>query len=175
MSDLINSLKQAFNDKEYRHGYVDEFLNASIATQIKVLREQREWSQKELADYAGMMQPRISVMENVNYSSWSIKILRKIAEAFDLTLCVSFEGFGKRVEDIDNFTRKDLERDSFPEDLYFKGESEEAEITADCEKYLESPTEGNVIRPDFWKRENNVPRQVVSPPVTSYTGNDYSY
>lgn len=120
MNDLAATLKQAFKDKEYRNGYVDDFLNASIATQMKVLREQRGWSQTELADHAGMLQPRISVMENINYSSWSIKILRKLAGAFDLTLCVSFEGFGKRVEDIGRFSRQSLERDSFDDDPYFQ-------------------------------------------------------
>ncbi len=123
MNDLQKekkTLRQSFRDKEYRHGYVDEFLNAYIATQIKVLREQHGWSQTELGEHAGMMQPRISVMENVNYSSWSIKILRKIAEAFDLTLCVSFESFGRRIEDIERFGRKVLERDFFDNDPYFK-------------------------------------------------------
>ncbi len=118
------TLRQSFKDKEYRHGYVDEFLNAYIATQIKVLREQRGWSQTELGEHAGgMMQPRISIMENVNYSSWSIKILRKIAEAFDLTLCVSFESFGRRIEDIERFRRETLERNSFDNDPYFKEQS----------------------------------------------------
>uniref|UniRef100_A0A6M3IH09 Putative DNA binding, helix-turn-helix domain containing protein n=1 Tax=viral metagenome TaxID=1070528 RepID=A0A6M3IH09_9ZZZZ len=113
MNGLVKSLKRAFRDKQYRHGYVDDFLNVSIATQIKVLREQCGWSQKELADQAGMLQPRISVLENINYSSWSIKVLKKIAEAFDLTLCVSFESFGRRVKDIEKFGRKELERNSF--------------------------------------------------------------
>jgi transcriptional regulator with XRE-family HTH domain len=119
MSALIKLLKQAFKDKDYRHGYADEFLNSSIATQIKVLREQRGWSQKELAQSANMKQPRISVMENVNYSSWSIKILRELAEAFDLTLCVSFETFGKRLADIERFNRENLERLSFEDDPIF--------------------------------------------------------
>src|SRR5208337_164435 len=116
---MKDSLKQAFKDKDYRHGYADEFLNASIATQIKVLREQRGWTQKELAEHAGMMQPRISVMENVNYSSWSINILRELAEAFDLTLRVSFESFGTRLNDIEQFGRKSLERPSFDDDPCF--------------------------------------------------------
>ena len=71
-----------------------------------------------------MMQPRISVMENVNYSSWSIKILRKLAEAFDLTLCVSFESFGTRVNDIEKFSREYLEKFSFKDDPYFKENKE---------------------------------------------------
>lgn len=145
MDDLTNPLKTAFKDKDYRHGYVDEFLNASIATQIKVLREQRGWGQKELGEQADMMQPRISVMENVNYSSWSIKILRKLAEAFDLTLRVSFESFGTRVEDIEKFSRKNLERCSFPEDPYFKETSEEAETAADRKQITIEEGTSNVV------------------------------
>jgi transcriptional regulator with XRE-family HTH domain len=129
MSALTKVLKQAFKDKDYRHGYADEFLNSSIATQIKVLREQNRWSQKELAKRAQMKQPRISVMENVNYSSWSIKKLRELAEAFDLTLCVSFESFGKRLADIERFNRESLERFSFDNDPFF-AEREEMDVAA---------------------------------------------
>lgn len=128
MNDLEKTLKQSFEDREYRHGYVDEFLNSYIATQLKVLREQRGWSQAELAEHAGMMQPRISVMENVNYASWSVKILRKLAEAFDLTLCVSFESFGKRMEDIKRFGREALERTSFDDDPYFQAADEKLAV-----------------------------------------------
>jgi len=59
MSPWAEQLKKLFKDKEYRHGYVDDFLNTSIATQIKVLRERRDWSQEELADKAGMKQPTV--------------------------------------------------------------------------------------------------------------------
>jgi len=123
MSPLADKLKVSFGtNKDYRHGYVDEFLNAYIATQIKVLREQHDWTQQQLADQAGMKQGRISVMENVNYSSWSINTLRRLAEAFDLTLNVSFEDFGKRLVDIDRFSRESLERFSFTEDPVFQHE-----------------------------------------------------
>lgn len=145
MNDSTNPLNNAFKDKDYRHGYVDEFLNASIATQIKVLREQHGWCQKKLGEQADMKQPRISVMENVNYSSWSIKILRKLAEAFDLTLRVSFESFGTRVEDIEKFSRKNLERCSFDEDPYFKENSEGAETTTDRKQIAEPAVATPVI------------------------------
>lgn len=121
---MKSSTKDAFKNKEYRHGYADEFLNTYIATQIKVLREQRGWSQKDLAINAKMKQPRISVLENVNYSSWSINALRKLAEAFDLTLCVSFESFGKRIKDFDEFGRANLEKLSFDNDPAFKDKHE---------------------------------------------------
>lgn len=117
MSELEYKLKEEFKDKEYAHAYVNEFLNASIATQIKVLREQRGWTQKHLASLTGMKQSRISLLENVNYTRWSISTLKTLAEAFDVTLKVSFEGFSTRITDIENFNRKSLERLSRMEDL----------------------------------------------------------
>ena len=126
ISDLVKKIKNSFKSEEYRHAYVDEFLDLSIATQIKVLREQRDWGQKDIADKVGMKQPRISVMENVNYSSWSINTLRKLAMAFDLTLRVSFESFGSRVKEIEQFNRKALERFSFKDDPDFVEKKEDA-------------------------------------------------
>lgn len=40
MNGLVKNLKHEFADEEYRHSYAESFLNSSIATQIKVLREQ---------------------------------------------------------------------------------------------------------------------------------------
>ena len=118
---MINDdLKKAFLRKEYRHVYSEEFLNNSIATQIKVLREQRGWNQDELAEKAGMKQSAISRLEDVNYFSWNVKTLQRLAEAFDLTLRISFEGFGERLDDILEFSRESLERPSFDDDPAFK-------------------------------------------------------
>lgn len=119
MNDLAQKISEDFKEKEYRHSYLDEFLDAWIATQIKVLREQRGWSQKDLAEKANMLQPRISALENVNYSSWSVNTLRKLAQAFDLTLRISFESFGDRTKDFDQFSREYLERPSFDDDPVF--------------------------------------------------------
>lgn len=112
MNEIRDELLQDFRDEEYAHTYAEEFLNASIATQIKVLREQREMSQEELAVKTGMRQERISVLENVNYGSWSIKTLKRLARAFDVSLRVSFETFGTRIEDIANFNKGSLQRES---------------------------------------------------------------
>ena len=118
MNELTNTLKTEFLDKEYAHAYTEDFLNASIATQIKVLREQKEWTQDELATHAGMQQARISLLENVNYSSWSINTLRKLAKAFDLTLRVTFENFSTRIRDIEGFSREALQRTSREDDQH---------------------------------------------------------
>jgi transcriptional regulator with XRE-family HTH domain len=122
MNELVNTLKEEWKDKETRHVYCDEFLNSSIATQIKVLREQRGLTQAQLAALASMMQPRIAAMEDVNYSSWTINVLRRLAEAFDLTLTVKFESFGGKLHEIVVFSRENLEKLSFEDDPIFKEE-----------------------------------------------------
>ena len=107
------------DDKSYRHAYADESLNLSIATQIKVLREQREMRQKDLAELAGMKQSMISRYENVNYSSWSINTLKKLAEAFDVMLDVRFRSFRDLVTLTQGFSRQSLEVPPFSKDPYF--------------------------------------------------------
>lgn len=114
--DLINTA----DDKEYRHAYAEESLNLSIATQIKVLREQRDMTQQRLAEEAGMKQSMISRYEDVHYSSWSINTLRKFARAFDVYLEVRFRSFREMVESVDNFSRETLQVPKFTDDLYFQ-------------------------------------------------------
>ena len=45
MKTIKQRLLDKFHNFAYRHTYVDEFTDAYIATQIKVLREQRKWNQ----------------------------------------------------------------------------------------------------------------------------------
>src|SRR5271155_3062172 len=122
MSGLREELKADFatNDKEYRHAYADESLNTFIATQIKVLREQRGLTQKELATAAEMKQSMISRYENANYSSWSVNTLKKLAEAFDVCLDVKFRSFGELVTAVDGFSRESLQVPKFANDPFFK-------------------------------------------------------
>lgn len=118
-SSLKERLLRLFREKDYRRAYVESFLNTFIAAQIKANREKRGLSQSDLADLAGMKQSRISALENVNYSSWSIRTLRRLAAAFDLVLVVRFESFGAVLNDIADFKRETLERPSFEEDPAF--------------------------------------------------------
>jgi DNA-binding XRE family transcriptional regulator len=74
MSDLTNNFISEFQDKETRHIYADDFLNTWIATQLKVLREDKGWTQAQVAEETGMKQERISVLEDVNYESWRVSV-----------------------------------------------------------------------------------------------------
>lgn len=128
MNGFRDDALREFYDPEFRHEYADEFLKIRIASQLKALREQRHWTQRELAEKAGMKQSRISAMENVNFESWNIRTLRRLARAFDLTLNVEFKEFGKRlIEDMETLRRENLEAAPFDEDPIFRRSAEVAE------------------------------------------------
>jgi transcriptional regulator with XRE-family HTH domain len=142
MSQSVKTLRQDFidnkDDKDYRNAYADESLNITIATQIKVLREQRGWYQKDLADKANMKQSMISRFEDVNYASWSISTLKRLAEAFDVILDVRFRSFKDLVIDTCSFSRESLQVPEFRKDQFF----EEKETGADSDSILNSATPG---------------------------------
>lgn len=117
MKELVKTLAAEFDDKEYAHAYMEEFSNMAIAAQIKVLRDQRGWTQKQLAKAADMKQERISALEDVDYDAWTIKTLRKLAKAFDLTIKVSFEKFSSSILDVSKISHETLKRTSRKEDL----------------------------------------------------------
>jgi transcriptional regulator with XRE-family HTH domain len=120
MNTLFKRLWHAFQDKEYRQVYADGFSDSKIATQIKVLREQRGWTQQQLAEVAGMKQSRIAALEDVNYSSWSLRTLRRLAQAFDIWLDVEFKEFRALWSEMRDFSRESLTRVSFADAQVFK-------------------------------------------------------
>lgn len=131
MTSKREVLSAEFHDPEARRDYAELFGDSSIALQIKVLRLQRGLSQKELAERTGMKQSRISAMEQADYSSWSIKTLRRLAEAFDLALVVRFESFGVLLDSALSSTRKSLERPSFKDDPAFHPLKQDSSVPKD--------------------------------------------
>lgn len=109
-------MSREFADKEYRHGYMASFLETYIATQIKVLREQRRLTQRQLADRAGLKQSVISRLENSNSNLPCPRLLLKLAEALDVCLVVRFESFGEVIKHVDSFGREALQRPSYEND-----------------------------------------------------------
>lgn len=116
MSDIERALRTELRDPEYSEAYAESFLNAFVATQIKVIREQRQMTQAQLATAIGTTQAGVSRIENVNYSSWSVRTLIKLARAFGVRLKVSFEPFGTLPDEVMAFNRVTLERVKREED-----------------------------------------------------------
>ena len=123
MSEFHSSLEDELRqeDEEYRYAYAEDFLNTSVATQIRVIREQRGLTQEELAQKIGTKQACVSRLENVNYSAWKTETLRKIARALNVRLKITFETFGSLVDEAETFSRKNLERPAFKDDPRFHG------------------------------------------------------
>lgn len=119
VKNLRGKLRERLRDPEYRHAYADETLNSILASQIRVLREERDLSQAQLAEEIGTKQSGISRLENADYDGWSIRTLKKIAEALDVRLRISFEPFGTLWWDISTCDREHLRRPSFDRDPEF--------------------------------------------------------
>ncbi len=62
---------------------------AEVAFQIRRLREDRGWTQRELARQVGCTQQAISAIEQAGYTRHSLPLLRRIAEALDADLVVA--------------------------------------------------------------------------------------
>jgi transcriptional regulator with XRE-family HTH domain len=119
VSELIEHLRQSFTDEEYRNAYAESFMNSYVAAQIKVLREAYPLTQDQLAEKIGTQQPGVARLENVNYSSWKVESLRKLARALKVRLKITFEEFGTLPGDIDHFNREALRRAPFHRDPVF--------------------------------------------------------
>jgi transcriptional regulator with XRE-family HTH domain len=119
MNESIEHLCEQLKDPKARYVYADGLVNAQVAAQIKINRETRDMSQQDLADAIGTKQSGISRLENVNYSSWRIESLRKLARAFGLWLDISFREFGDLPSRVESFNRDNLSKRKFEDDPAF--------------------------------------------------------
>lgn len=92
---IQRNLWRKLQGKKYRHSFVSSQIGANVAAQIASTRVARGWTQKELAARAKMSQVRISVLEDPNYENFSIKTLKRLAEAFDTALILKFAPFSE--------------------------------------------------------------------------------
>lgn len=133
-------LRDLPRDEDFRYEYDEEFLNTYISTQIRVLRESpsRKMTQAELAKAAKTGQSQISEMEG-DYSSWSLRTLRKLARAFGVRLFVTFESWGELIPRVEGFNRERLDRASIENDPLFN--RPDAAPRADIKRVLMSQLE----------------------------------
>jgi transcriptional regulator with XRE-family HTH domain len=114
--NLIKKLR----NKKYREAFVSEHIDTGIPFQIRALRNQRKWKQIDLAKHAEMKQERISLLEDPNYSKFTLATLKKLASAFNVGLIVRFVPISDLVEWELGLTSDSLKAVSFDQDDYFK-------------------------------------------------------
>ncbi|MGD0200426.1 MAG: helix-turn-helix transcriptional regulator [Bryobacteraceae bacterium] len=113
---MIDELRSS---REYREAYAESFLNQVLTAQIRVIREQRGFKQKELAAKVGKHQPGWSRIEDSGYGKWNVSTLREVAAALDTWLRVSLEPYGKLVDEALSLSPDALKQPSFDEDPAF--------------------------------------------------------
>ena len=117
MKEFVKGLAREFEDRQYAHAYMERHAVTRLAAQIHALRKQRNWSQEELAQRAGIAQERVSKIESADFESLTLKTLQKFSRAFDVNLFTSFQPFSQGVLDVVSLTKDRLEVRSRPEDL----------------------------------------------------------
>ena len=77
-------------DPAVEAAYAAAKLAFELGEQVRVLREKRGWSQRDLAKLTGMTQPAIARLE-AGGTIPTLPILERIANAFDSTLSVQLK------------------------------------------------------------------------------------
>lgn len=89
LTDVDEIFKKDMQDENFRLGVQSEINKLSSAVSIKKERENYGWTQKELAQKAGLPQSTIARIENG--SNTSMDTISKIANAFGKKVVLNFE------------------------------------------------------------------------------------
>lgn len=96
-----------------RQAFVEVETCRAIAHQIRVIRVQRGWTQKELAERLGTTQANVSRLERPSYGKLSLGTLLKLANVFDTGLEVKFGSLIEQMKRSWVVREEDLEVPSF--------------------------------------------------------------
>ncbi len=90
INSTVQTIWKKMKRKAYRDAYVAAHISNTVAAQISMMRDAKGWTQKQLAEKAGMKQSRVSLLEDPNYENFEAGTLRRIASAFDVGLSIRF-------------------------------------------------------------------------------------
>lgn len=63
-----------------------------LGQQIKSLRKERNWSQQQLADMAGLDRTTLGMLERNNYNDIGIRKVQRVLELLDRKLVIGVKG-----------------------------------------------------------------------------------
>lgn len=99
---LSKSLEKSFlslSRPGAKEAYVEAELVNGLAHQIRVLREQRGWTQKELAKRLDTTQNTISRIEDPSYGRYTFRTLLGLGNVFGVALFVRYLPFSKFIQE----------------------------------------------------------------------------
>src|ERR1700687_251592 len=79
---------QELQDDEFRDGFVADHVRVRLALLIRTLREQRGWSETDLACARGTTQSVVSRLEDPDYGKLSLRTVFEVAAAFRLPVYI---------------------------------------------------------------------------------------
>lgn len=103
--------------KAVRKAYVEAELVNGLAHQIRILRQQRNWTQCHLAKRLKTSQGVVSRLEDPSYGKYSLKTLTQLSSAFDVALYVRFMTFSQFMCQTWDTDPKRFEAESFTSEL----------------------------------------------------------
>lgn len=117
---LSKSMEKSFRrlkNREARKAFVEAELVNGLAHQIRILRQQRGWTQQELASKLKTTQTAISRLEDPSYGRFSVKSLLALGDAFDVALHVRFQSFSKFLFETWDTTEENFHAESYEEEF----------------------------------------------------------
>ena len=94
MQRFRDFLSKELRDKEFAKDYYVEIERTRIAVEISRFRKKAGITQKELANMINTTQSAVSRLENPEYKKYSLSVLRRVANALNLEISVSFKEKG---------------------------------------------------------------------------------
>lgn len=114
--ELLQS-KSSWTDREYRHVYADAAVEQGLAYQIRINRELRGLTQKDLAKALKTKQSAVSRLEDPDYGAHSLSMLKKVANFLDCALIVKFAGFSKLARESQSLSEEHLFAPSYDDEI----------------------------------------------------------
>lgn len=149
MSALNRSFLKNYADKDFRDSFVESRVRNLVAYQVKALRDQRGWTQSDLAKRLGKPQSIISRLEDPEYGRLTLSTIISLARVFDVGLLVKLCTHEKFISETKDVTPKNLEVAPFSEDRfnsYFeKSQTAQIQDTQDRGFYAQVITKQNAI------------------------------
>lgn len=93
MPKFSNTILELLKDKSERHAFIKSLSAKVISSQLKQLRKNAGWTQKDLAKNSRKPQSVISRLEDADYGKMTLKTLYEMCEAFDVALHIRFVSF----------------------------------------------------------------------------------
>ena len=145
ITDRQLQLMDSLRHQKYREAFHREHLKGKLALQIRLLRETRPWTQRELGERTGKAQSVISQLEDPDYGNYTLKTLFKLADAFEVAFSAGFLPFSDLAGQATSVHKAQMLAPKFADDYRLMkqrrivdqlAQSETAISTADPEKQL---------------------------------------